>query len=76
MPWRVAAGVLGVAAIIYVWSAKDMTAVYSGLPAEAIVPMLVTNVVVTLLKVATIAAVVWAVKWLAKKIAHKQSQGE
>ncbi len=76
VPWRVAAGVLGVLAIVYLWSTKDVASVYSNLPAEALVPMLVTNVAVTLLKVAAIAGVVWSVKWLAKIISHKKSQGE
>jgi len=76
VPWRIVAGVLGVLAIVYMWSTKDMAAAYSSLPGEAVVPMIVTNMLVTLAKVGVIAAVVWAAKWAAGKIRHKKSQGE
>lgn len=76
VPWRVAAGVLGVLAIVYMWSTKDMAAAYSSLPGEVVVPMIVTNMLVTLAKVGVIAAVVGIGKWGLKKFAHKKSQGE
>lgn len=76
VPWRVCAFVLGVLAIAYMWATKDVTAVYSTLPAEAVIPMIVTNFAVTLLKVAVIAAVVWGVKRIAGKFAQRKSQGE
>lgn len=76
VPWRVMAGVLGVLAIAYLWSTKDMAAAYAALPPEAVVPYIITNVLVTLVKVAVMAAAIWLVKRGAEKIRQKKNQGD
>lgn len=68
VPWRVAVGILGVLAIAYLWSTKELAAAYAGMPAEAVVPFIVTNVLVTLAKVAAMAAAVWLIKRGAGKL--------
>lgn len=72
VPWRICAGVLGVLAIAYMWSTKDVAAIYSSMPAEAVIPIVVTNFLVTLLKIGVLSAAVWAVKRVAGKIAHRK----
>jgi hypothetical protein len=76
VPWRICAGVLGVLAIVYMWSTKDLAAAYSHLPAEAAVPMIITNLAVTLAKVGLIAGTVWVFKSIAGKLAQRKNQGE
>ena len=49
------------------WSTKDVAGSYGDLPREELLPLLTTNIAVTLLKVVAIAAVVWLVRWLAAK---------
>ena len=67
-PWRILVGVLAISWIIYMWVKKDIAAIYASMPPEQILPLVVTNVAVTLLKVIGIAAVILLVKWLAGKL--------
>ena len=67
-PWRIIIGILSAAWIIYMWVKKDIAAIYAAMPPEQILPLVVTNVAVTLLKVIGIAAVILLVKWLAAKL--------
>ena len=66
-PWRWAAGLVSAALIVYLWSAKDVAGIYADLPREELLPLIATNLAVTLLKVVGIAAVVWLVRFLAAK---------
>lgn len=66
-PWRYIVGFLSAACIVYMWSTKDIAGQYAGMPKEQLVPLIVTNVAVTLVKVMGIAAVVWLVRWLVAK---------
>ena len=67
-PWRILVGVLAIGWIVYMWVKKDIAAGYASMPPEQILPLVVTNVAVTLLKVIGIAAVILLVKWLAGKL--------
>ena len=67
-PWRILVGVLAIGWIVYMWVKKDIAALYAAMPPEQILPLVVTNVAVTLLKVIGIAAVILLVKWLAGKL--------
>jgi hypothetical protein len=66
-PWRWVVGLLSAGVIVYLWSTKDIAGQYAGMPKEQLVPLIVTNVAVTLVKVLAIAGVVWLVRWLATK---------
>jgi hypothetical protein len=66
-PWRWALGLLSAAFIVYLWSSKDVAGIYADLPREELLPLIVTNAAVTLLKVALIAAAVWLLRWLSTK---------
>lgn len=67
-PWRYVVAAVSVLYIIYMWTRKNLASVYGQLPPEQLLPMVVTSVAVTLVKVAGIAAVVLLVKWLAGKL--------
>lgn len=66
-PWRIIVAIISIAYIIYMWVSKNVAGIYATLPAEQMIPLVVTNVVVTLVKVAGIALVILAVKWGASK---------
>lgn len=67
-PWRILVGVLAIGWIVSMWVKKDIAAIYATMPPEQILPLVVTNVAVTLLKIIGIAAVILLVKWLAGKL--------
>ena len=67
-PWRILVGVLAIGWIVSMWVKKDIAAIYATMPPEQILPLVVTNAAVTLLKVIGIAAVILLVKWLAGKL--------
>ncbi len=66
-PWRYVVAAIAVIYIIYMWVEKDLVSVYGNLPSDQMLPMVVTSVVVTLVKVAGLAVVVFLVKWLIGK---------
>ena len=53
---------------IYMWSKKEIADIYATMPQEQIVPLIVTTVAVSLLKVAVIALGVLLIKWIVGKI--------
>ena len=66
-PWRWAVGLVSAAFIVYMWSTKDVAGIYAELPREELLPLMATNIAVTLMKVVGIAATVWLVRRLAAK---------
>jgi uncharacterized membrane protein len=66
-PWRLIVFVLAVAYIIYMWIKKDIAGIYATMPQEQVVPLVVTTIAVSLLKVAAIAGVVLLIKWIVDK---------
>ena len=66
-PWRYALAAVSVIYIVYMWAEKDILSIYGNLPAEQMIPMLVTSVAVTLIKVALIAGAILLAKWLIGK---------
>ena len=67
-PWRIVVGVLAVAWIVFMWVKKDIVSIYTTMPKEQIVPLIVTALAVSLLKVAVLAGVILLVKWLWGKL--------
>lgn len=55
------------------WVKKDIVSIYETMPDEQILPLVVTTVAVSLLKVIAIAAVILLVKWIVGKIKNMQS---
>ena len=65
--WRYVLAGISVLYIVYMWAEKDILRVCGNLPAEQMLPMMVTTVAVTLAKVALLAGGILLVKWLIGK---------
>ena len=70
-PWRIAAFIIAVAFIIFMWVRKDVAEIYATMPKEEIAPLIATTVAVSLMKIALIAGAFFHVKWFVGKIAKK-----
>ena len=75
-PWRIAAFVIAVAFIIFMWIKKDIAEIYATMPSEQIAPLVVTTIAVSLLKVAAIAGVILLVKWIINKTQNMISKDD
>ena len=67
-PWRIGAFFAGAAAIVWMFAKKGITITLATLPREQALPMIVTTVAVSLLKVALLAGVLLLAKWLLGKL--------
>ena len=67
-PWRIGAFLAGAAAIVWIFAKKGITITLATLPREQALPMIVTTVAVSLLKVALLAGVLLLAKWLLGKL--------
>lgn len=66
-PWRIVVAIISIVFIIYMWVEKDIASIYSSLPAEQALPLVVTTVVVSLVKVGLMAAGIFLIKWIVGK---------
>ena len=66
-PWRIVVAVIAIAYIIYMWIEKDIVAIYTTMPEEQVVPLIVTTVLVSLIKVGAITVGILFIKWIVKK---------
>lgn len=66
-PWRIVVAIISIIFIIYMWVEKDILAIYSSMPAEEALPLAVTTVVVSLVKVAMLTAGILFIKWIVGK---------
>lgn len=73
-PWRIIVFVISVAFIVFMWSKKDIAEIYSTMPNEQIAPLILTTVAVSLLKIGAIAAIVFLIKWIIKKVKDKSEK--
>lgn len=71
-PWRIIVALLSAAYIIYMWIRKDIAAIYATMPEEQILPMVVTTVAVSLLKVAAAAGAILLLRWIIKHFGSKR----
>ena len=67
-PWRIIVAIISIVFIIYMWVEKDIVAIYSSTPAEQALPLAVTTVAVSVLKVALMTVGILLIKWLVGKI--------
>ncbi len=67
-PWRYVVSGLSFAYIIFLWVRKDIGSIWASMPAERLLPMAVLSIVVTVLKVALIAAVLLLIRLLLSKL--------
>ena len=66
-PVRIVLFALGVLWIGAMWMKKDIAATLAAVPAEAAVPVIVTSLMITVLKVGLFAAVIWLIRKLGGK---------
>lgn len=65
---KIVVACLCVAYILFLWIKKDILAIYTTAPADQIIPMVITSIGVSLLKVAALTGVILIVKWIGSKI--------
>ena len=70
-PWRIAVAAASILFIVVMWVKKDVAAIYSQLSPKDALPLLVTTVAVTALKVAAMAGAIVLVKWIIRRIKDK-----
>ena len=70
-PWRIVAFIIAVGFIVYTWIKKGVADIYAAMPADEALPLIVTTVAVSLLKVAAIACGILLIKWVIGKIKKK-----
>lgn len=70
-PWRIVAFIIAVGFIVYTWIKKGVADIYAAMPADEALPLIVTTVAVSLLKVAAIACGILLIKWGIGKIKKK-----
>lgn len=56
-PWRIVAAILSIAFIAFMWVENDVISIYTTMPQEQVLPLIVTTIVVSLLKIGAIAGV-------------------
>lgn len=70
-PWRIVAFIIAVGFIVYTWIKKGVADIYAAMPADEVLPLIVTTVAVSLLKVAAIACGILLIKWVIGKVKKK-----
>lgn len=67
-PWRIVVAIISIMFIIYMWIEKDIASIYSSMPAEEALPLVVTTIAVTLVKVGLMTVGILCIKWIVGKI--------
>ena len=70
-PRRIAVAVLSVAVIAIMWIKKDVLGLWNGLSSEDILPLLATNAVVIIIRIALLAGIIYLIKKLLAKFKKK-----
>ncbi len=70
-PRRIAIGIISVIVIAIMWIKKDVLGLWSGIGTEDLLPMLATNAVVIIVRIAILAGIIYLVKKLAAKLKKK-----
>lgn len=66
--WRIIVAIISVLFIIFMWVKNDIITIYSTMPKEQVVPLIVTTIIVTLVKVCGIALAIFSIKFIISKI--------
>ena len=70
-PWRVIVFIIAAGFIVYMWIKKGVADIYATMPADEALPLIVTTVAVSLLKVAAIACGILLIKWVIGRVKKK-----
>lgn len=73
-PRRIAVAVLSVIVIAIMWIKKDVLGLWSNLSSEDILPLLATNAVVIIVRIALLAGIIYLVRKFAAKIKSKKDR--
>jgi len=65
--WRIIVGIISIVFIIFMWVKNDIVALYTTMPKEQVIPLIITTIMVSLLKISVIAGIVLIIKWIIKK---------
>ncbi|MBR3972327.1 MAG: hypothetical protein IKJ99_00045 [Oscillospiraceae bacterium] len=69
--WRLIVGLLSVGLIIYMWVRKGIGDLWTQLPPEELLPMALTSIAVTAVKVLLITAGILFIRWILSKITKR-----
>ena len=70
-PRRIAIGVLSIIVIAIMWIKKDVLGLWSNLSSEDLLPLLATNAVVIIVRIAILAGIIYLVRKLLTKLKKK-----
>ena len=70
-PWRIIIGIISIAFIMYMYSEKDILPTYSTMPKEQVAPLILTTILVTFIKAASITGIILLIKWIIKKFTKR-----
>lgn len=70
-PWRIVVGILSIAFILYMWVKKDIMTIYTTMPQDRVVSLIVTTIAVSLFKVVVVTGGILLIKWVISKIKKK-----
>ena len=70
-PCRIIVGTLAIAFILFLWVKNDIVSTLATMQKEQTIPLVVTTIVVSVVKVIVIAGVILLVKWVIRKIKSK-----
>ena len=70
-PRRIAIGVLSIIVIAIMWIKKDVLGLWSNLSSEVLLPLLATNAVVIIVRIAILAGIIYLVRKLLTKLKKK-----
>ena len=70
-PRRIAVAIISVIVIAIMWAEKDVLGIWSNISSEDLLPMLATNAVVIILRIALLAGIIYLVRKIAAKIKKK-----
>ena len=69
--WRIIVGIIAIGYIIFMWVKKDIVSIYTTMPQEEIIPLIVTTMAVSFIKVAVLTGGILLVKFGISKIRIK-----
>ncbi len=70
-PWRIIVFIISVLFIVFMWVKNDIITIYTTMPANQVIPLIATTIVVSLIKVAAITGGILLIRWIVRKIKNK-----
>ena len=67
-PWKIIVFIISVLFIVFMWVKKDLVSIYATMPREQLLPLIMTTILVSLIKVAAVAGGILLLKFVIGKI--------